>query len=216
VWSRFRTEAEGKGGAPACVNWCGMWSVPLQFFGLHCERLPGLKDKEIEDLSMLEIHLKSTADNLGDVQKQLTKKMKTLALTAKKVFLPLIEESRKVELMPSEMEAILNAYANKATLPKYIIKQILDNVEENTVWGFSQAVSFVRTHGQLDERRAQLPREERGITRTLENISGEIFSLTPTIVKLKTMLKKNLITEQALTTPEKFPELKAMVVKQAH
>ena len=213
VYSRFRTEAKGPGGAPACLNWCGMWQVPLQVFGLNCERLPGSQAKDVRDLSMMEIHLTSTVDNFAQVEKELEAKMTKLAKAAKTTFLPLIKESRKVKLDKKEMQAILDAYATRVILPKYIIKQILDSVEENTVWGFSQAISWVRTHGQLDERRAQLPREERSITKTLENISGEVISIVPTIIKLKKLLKNNVITKQALTKPQQIPELKPMLVK---
>jgi len=213
VYSRFRTEAKGPGGAPACLNWCGMWMVPLEVFGLKCERLPGSQMKDVQDLSMMEIHLTSTVDNFKQVETELKEKMVKLEKAAKTTFIPLIKESRRVELTPQEMEAILKAYAQKVALPEYIIKQILANVEENTVWGFSQAISFVRTHGQLDERRAQLPREERGITKILENIAGEVISITPTIVKLKKLLKNNVITEQVLTKPQSVPQLKPMLAK---
>jgi hypothetical protein len=213
VYSRFRTEAKGPGGAPACLNWCGMWMVPLEVFGLKCERLPGSQMKDVQDLSMMEIHLTSTVDNFKRVETELKEKMVKLEKAAKTTFIPLIKESRRVELTPQEMEAILKAYAQKVALPEYIIKQILANVEENTVWGFSQAISFVRTHGQLDERRAQLPREERGITKILENIAGEVISITPTIVKLKKLLKNNVITEQVLTKPQSVPQLKPMLAK---
>jgi len=164
-------------------------------------------------LSMMEIHLTSTVDNFAQVQKELETKMTKLAKAAKTTFLPLIKESRKVKLTKKEMQAILDAYATRVALPKYIIKQILDNVEENTVWGFSQAISWVRTHGQLDERRAQLPREERGITKTLENISGEVISITPTIIKIKQLLKNNIITKTALVNPKSVHELKPMLAK---
>jgi hypothetical protein len=213
VYSRFRTEAKGPGGAPACLNWCGMWMVPLEVFGLKCERLPGSQMKDVQDLSMMEIHLTSTFDNFKQVETELKEKMVKLEKAAKTTFIPLIKESRRVDLTTQEMEAILKAYAQKVALPEYIIKQILANVEENTVWGFSQAISFVRTHGQLDERRAQLPREERGITKILENIAGEVISIVPTIAKLKTMLKNNIITKQALTNPKSIPELKPMLAK---
>jgi hypothetical protein len=212
VYSRFRTEAKGPGGAPACLNWCGMWMIPLEVFGLKTERLPGSQMKDVEDLSMMEIHVTSTVDNFSEVQQELTSKMKKLEKAAKTTFIPLIKESRKVHLTPKEMEAILNAYATKTALPKYIIQQILKNVDEDTVWGFSQAISFVRTHGQFDERRSQLPREERGITKILENIAGEVISITPTIAKLKKLLKNNLITEQALVNPKSVKELKPMLV----
>lgn len=213
VYSRFRTEAKGNGGAPACLNWCGMWQVPLEVFNLKCERLPGSQAKDVSDLSMMEIHMTKTLENLPEVQAELTAKMKKLEKAAKTTFIPLIKESRKVALTKPEMEAILKAYAAKTSLPEYIQKQIMANVEESTVWGFSQAISWCRTHGQFDERRSQLPREERGITKTLESISGEVLSLTPTIAKLKRLLKNNVITETALTNPKSIVELKPMLVK---
>ena len=69
-----------------------------------------------------------------------------------------------------------------------------------------------RKHGQFDERRSQLPREQRPLTQILESIAGELMSITPTIKKLKAVLK-GPITQKVLTKPEQYPELKAMVVK---
>jgi hypothetical protein len=213
VSTRLRTDRGGPGGAPACLNWCGMWMVPLQFFGVKTERL-GLKDTEETQLNMLELHLKSTAEGMNEIEAILAAKMKNMAKVVEKKLLPIIEESRHVALTKKEMKAILEAYAEKTHLPKYIIEQILDSVEENTVWGFSNAVSWVRTHGQFDERRSQLSREQRPLTQILENIAGEVLSITPTIKKLKAVLK-GPITQKALMKPEQYPELKAMVVKQS-
>ena len=212
VFTRLRTDRGGPGGAPACLNWAGMWSVPLQFFGIQTERL-GMKDSEETQLNMMELHLKSTAENMDEIEALLATKMKCMARVVEKHMIPVIEESRKVQLTKKEMKAILEAYAEKVHLPEYIIEQILDSVEENTVWGFSNAVSWVRTHGQFDERRSQLPREQRPVTQVLENIAGEVLSLTPTLKKLKAVLPDKTITQKVLTEPQRFPQLKAMVVK---
>jgi len=212
VHTRFRTERGGPGGAPACLNWAGMWSVPLQFFGLRTERL-GMKESEETQLNMMELHLKSTAENMDEIEALLATKMKGMAKVVEKHMIPVIEESRRVQLTKKEMKAILEAYAEKVHLPEYIIEQILDNVEENTVWGFSNAVSWCRTHGQFDERRSQLPREQRPLTQILENIAGEVLSLTPTLKKLKDVLPDKTITQKVLTEPQRFPQLKAMVAK---
>jgi hypothetical protein len=52
--------------------------------------------------------------------------MKSMAKVVEKRMLPIIEESRHVALTKKEMKAILEAYAEKTHLPKYIIDQILD------------------------------------------------------------------------------------------
>jgi hypothetical protein len=212
VFTRLRTDRGGPGGAPACLNWAGMWSVPLQFFGLKTERL-GMKESEETQLNMMELHLKSTAENMDEIEALLATKMKGMAKTVEKHMIPVIEESRKVALTKKEMKAILEAYAEKVHLPEYIIEQILDSVEESTVWGFSNAVSWCRTHGQFDERRSQLLREQRPLTQILENIAGEVLSLTPTLKKLKAVLPNKTITQKVLTEPQRFPQLKAMVAK---
>jgi len=93
----------------------------------------------------------------------------------------IIDESIHSPLSWDEMEAILEAYRRKAGLPKYIAEQILEHVEEATVWGFSQAVSYVRTHGHFKEFKICKDVEDRELTRKLENIAGEVLSLTPTI-----------------------------------
>lgn len=212
VHTRFRTDRGGPGGAPACLNWAGMWSVPLQFFGLKTERL-GMKESEETQLNMMELHLKSTAENMDEIEALLATKMKGMAKAVENHMIPVIEESRRVQLTKKEMKAILDAYAEKVHLPEYIIEQVLDSVEENTVWGFSNAVSYCRTHGQFDERRSQLPREQRPLTQILENIAGETLSLTPTLKKLKAVLPDKTITQKVLTEPQRFPQLKAMVAK---
>jgi len=211
VYTRLRTDRGGPDGAPACLNWAGMWSVPLQFFGIQTERL-GISEKEVTELNMLELHVKSTAENMDEIEALLATKMKSMAKSVEKHMIPVIEESRKVQLTKKEMTAILEAYAEKVQLPEYIIEQVIDNVEEETVWGFSNAVSWVRTHGQFDERRSKLPREQRPLTQILENIAGEVLSITPTLKKLKNVLK-GPITQKVLTKPQEFPQLKAMIVK---
>jgi len=92
-----------------------------------------------------------------------------------------IDKSIHSPLAKAEMKAILEAYAVKTQLPKYVIEQIMANIDEETVWGLSQAISWVRTHGEFKDFKICKPVEERDLTQKLENIAGEVLSLTPTI-----------------------------------
>ena len=95
--TRFRTDRGGPGGAPACLNWCGMWLVPLQFFGVKTERL-GLKETEEAQMNMLELHLKSTAEGMDEIEAILAARMKSMAKIVEQRMMPIIEESRHVTL----------------------------------------------------------------------------------------------------------------------
>jgi len=210
VWSRFRTE-RGTLNRPACLNWCGMWQVPLNFFGIKTERLDEIEG--IEALNVQCFHLSNAIRHREAFTQELAEKMTDMTTTLRKGILPIIKQSRKVNLSKTEMKIILKAYAEKVVLPKYILKQIIDRVEEETVWGFSQAVSHVRTHGEFDEKKARLPREQRRLTQNLENIAGEVLSITPTIEKLHKLLNGK-ITASTLTNPQNIRALKPMVVRQ--
>lgn len=211
VWSRFRTERGGL-KRPACLNWCGMWEVPLQFFGVKTERLDEIPN--IELLNMQQFHLANAIEDQRQFEQELVTKMEGMKVIIKKGILPIVKESRKVYLSKTEMKAILEAYSEKVALPKYIVKQIMEHVQEQTVWGFSQAVSWVRTHGEFDEKKSKLPKEERRLVQNLENIAGEVLSIAPTIAKLHKALGRGNITKKALMTPQKIrnPQLKAMAV----
>jgi hypothetical protein len=181
VWSKFRTEKGGKGGAPACLNWCGMWSVPLQWFGINTQRLNNIAkvigNEQVQALKLAQFHISPNMEKFaGNVKEQLATMVKSVE--ALKV---VIDKSVHSALDKSEMRAILTAYQNKVNLPNYIIKQIMEHVEEETVWAFSNAISWVRTHGDFKQFRICKPIEDRPLTKTLENIAGEILSLTPTL-----------------------------------
>jgi hypothetical protein len=184
VSSKFRTERrDGKdgSGAPACLNWCGMWSVPLQFFGIDTQRLKTtakvLGAEKVKALALSQFHIKPDMGKFkAEVREQLEEMVP--ALEAMQV---IIDESIHSPLNRTEMEAILHAYQTKVQLPKYIVEQIMKQLKEETIWGFSQAISWVRTHGEFKQFRICKPIEDRPLTRTLENIAGEVLSLTPTI-----------------------------------
>ena len=187
IFSRFRTEREGSGGRPACLNWCGMWQFPEQFFNVDMKRLDNIVKyvgkENVENFNLLEFHLKGTGKELRE---DLHNGISNLIKTMEKIT-PIINKSVHSELFKTEMENILLAYQSKARsfLPDYIIDQIMAHVEEETVWGFSQAVSWVRTHGAFKFTSSTNPMfktvEDRDLTWRLEKIAGEVLSLTPTI-----------------------------------
>lgn len=185
LWSRFRTEREGNGGtgAPACLNWCGMWQAPLKWFNVELKRLNNLYKvigaEKVEALQLSQFHIKPDMGKFAEsVKDQLAKMVK--AVEAMQV---VIDKSIHSPLKRSEMKAILEAYRQRTNIPEYVIKQIHEQMEkeEESVWGFSQAVSWVRTHGNFKQFRICKDVEDRELTRRLENIAGEVLSLTPTI-----------------------------------
>jgi len=106
------------------------------------------------------------------------------------------------------MKAILEAYKQNVELPDYIVNQIVENIPRDekgnpieTIWSFSNAISYVRTHGELKVTKRSLPREHRSLTFKLDRIAAEIISLTPTIIDLKS--KVGEITKEILLKPPK-------------
>jgi hypothetical protein len=183
LWSRWRTEREGGTGAPACLNWCGMWQVPLKWFNVELKRLSNLTkvlgEEKVEALQLSQFHIRPDMGKFAEsVKEQLAKMVQ--AVEAMQV---VIDKSIHSPLKQPEMRAILEAYQQRTNIPEYVIKQIHEQMdkEEESVWGFSQAVSWVRTHGNFKQFRICKDVEDRELTRKLENIAGEVLSLTPTI-----------------------------------
>jgi hypothetical protein len=212
VFSRFRTEREGSGGRPACLNWCGMWQVPQQFFNLDIKRLDNIVKyvgaENVENINLLQFHLKGSSEEL---KQELSEGIAKLIKAMEKIT-PVIDKSIHSPLSRAEMENILLAYQSRARsfLPDYIIEQILEHVEEETVWGFSQAVSWVRTHGKFKFTESTHPMfkdvEDRELTWRLEQIAGEVLSLTPTINDIHK--KFGEITLEFLVGEEKAKEIR--------
>ena len=158
-----------------------MWSMPLKWFNIDTQRLNNVVkivgQKNVDALKLAQFHIKADMQKFGErVKEQLTNMVKAVE-SIKTV----IDSSVHSPLAKHEMKAILLAYQEKVKLPNYIIEQIMKAVKEKTVWGFSNAISWVRTHGDFKDFRICKPVEDRPLTRTLENIAGEVLSLTPTI-----------------------------------
>lgn len=212
IFSRFRTEREGPGGAPACLNWCGMWQVPQQFFNIEVKRLNNivkyLGAENVENINLLQFHLKGSSEELKE---ELHEGIAKLVKAMEKIT-PVIDKSIHSPLSKAEMENILLAYQtrSKSYLPDYIVEQILEHVEEETVWGFSQAVSWVRTHGKFKFTESTHPMfkdvEDRELTWRLEAIAGEVLSLTPTINDIHK--KYGEITLEFLVGEEKAKQIR--------
>jgi len=190
VWSRWRTEREevDRGGIkrPACLNWCGMWQAPLQFFGIDAKRLNNIYkvigEENVKALKLTQFHINP---DMIQFEREVKRQLKSMVKAMEKMRI-VIDDSIHTPLKMSEMEAILEAYRRKAGIPKYVIEQALEHVKQmgpnfETVWGFSNAVSWVRTHGEFKNFSICKPVEDRELTRKLENIAGEVLSLTPTI-----------------------------------
>lgn len=190
IFSRFRTERGSESGGvkrPACLNWCGMWQFPEQMFGVNMKRLDNIAHmigkENVQNIQMLQFHLRA---DLDEFQKDLETGIQGLVKSMQGISV-VIDKSIHSFLSKAEMQNILEAYQTKSKsfLPDYIVEQIMKHVDEETVWGFSNAVSWVRTHGEFkftNSSNAMFKSvEDRDLTWRLENIAGEVLSLTPTI-----------------------------------
>lgn len=186
IFTRFRTESKGFGGAAPCLNWANLWQEPLAFFNVPVVRLGDMIGQEnVARLNMQEIHLKNTAAGLKEIELKVREAIPNIVKALEEYLPHTVDESHKVKLTIKEMRAILEAYSFKVSLPKYVVDQILEVAKwqkDFTVWGFSSAISWVRTHGEL---KGDLDVDDRRVTRNLESVAGEILSLTPTIKQLK-------------------------------
>jgi len=193
IFSRFRTEREGMRGGikqPACHNWCGMWQFPEQFFKVPLKGLDSIINyvgkENVKDIELLQFHLRP---DLKGFEQELSGKIANMIKSMEKIT-PVINQSVHSALNRNEMKNILWAYQakSKSYLPDYIVEQILKHVEDETIWGFSQAVSWVRTHGEfkfVTSTNAMFKDvEDRDLTWRLENIAGEVLGLTPTIIDI--------------------------------
>jgi hypothetical protein len=193
VFSRFRTEkSEKRDGIkqPACHNWCGMWQFPEQLFKVPLKSLNSIINyvgkENVKDIEMLQFHLRP---DLKGFEQELSGEIANMIKAMEKIT-PVINQSVHSALNRNEMKNILWAYQakSKSYLPDYVVEQILKHVEDETVWGFSQAVSWVRTHGGfkfVTSANAMFKDvEDRDLTWRLENIAGEVLGLTPTIIDI--------------------------------
>jgi hypothetical protein len=193
IFSRFRTEKSGERGGikqPACHNWCGMWQFPEQFFKVPLKGLDSIINyvgkENVKDIEMLQFHLRS---DLKGFEQELSGKIANMIKAMEKIT-PVINQSVYSPLSRNEMKNILWAYQakSKSYLPDYVVEQILKHVEDETIWGFSQSVSWVRTHGDfkfVTSTNAMFKDvEDRDLTWRLENIAGEVLGLSPTIIDI--------------------------------
>lgn len=202
IFTRFRTE-KGRGGVPACLNWANLWQEPLAFFNVPVVRLHESIDKAlVKSLNMQEVHLTNTAQGLEELEQQVRETLPQMKKAIEEYIPKFITASKEVALTVKEMDAILEAYSVKVQLPQYIRAQIIEIAKwqkQFNVWGFSNAVSWVRTHGEI--RKSKNDHENHSVVRNLESVAGEILSLTPTIKALKE--KVGTITLKTLIKPQK-------------
>lgn len=196
VSSRTRT-TRPFGKNPPCLNWSRFWGLTTRWFHIETRRLKNIIDlvgvDKLEGLFMKAIHITRTEIDYDQLVYQLkTVKMTTEAIT------PIINQSVHEPLLKEEMKAILLAYSYTVGIPNYIMDAIMTIVPEETIWGLSNAISFVRTHHEY--KRTKLPREETQLTYKLDNMAGEILSLTPTIKEIKEKVGK--ITIDTLMRPK--------------
>lgn len=180
VHGRFRTESTDFGMTSPCHNWAGLWSPVLSLFDIKDEKILRIPNHDV--INTRHVHMRGTFSNEESIeelaQNLLTLKAGVIELNKA------IENSKHIPLSYKEMEAILDAYDEKVHLPKYSKLDILDRAkwqDSETVYAFSQAISWIRTHGELRQKKTESDREFLTLTKKLENMAGEIYFLSPTI-----------------------------------
>lgn len=184
VSTKMRTEfdtSSGGVGAP-CMNWCNLWQEPLKMFNIPAVRIANLVRVERDNLTetptvipglyTFDIHVQDTELN-PDLFIDRLRTLKEVAEST--VIKVIVEGSIETKLTRDEMDDLLHCYMIKANLPAYIVNGIRNALDEKTIWGLAQAVSYVRTHEELRGKKEWIMR------RKLENIAGEVLSLAPTI-----------------------------------
>ena len=180
------------GRAPVCHNWAHIWDIPTKWLGIPIEKLPSVERVEGLDkmnfIRMRKIHTKGTKidpEYLENQLREVKENMKNI-----KIFL---DESVKTELDYDEMEQILQCYVIRGKISKKVKKLIMDvavKQGEESIWGLSNAVSYVRTHLYTKlNTRAKDP-YFAPICQNLELIAGELLVLAPTIRKIKEKVGK--------------------------
>jgi hypothetical protein len=210
----IRTEFDTASGGTKvpCHNWANLWTPVKSWFNLNPKRIYSpiktfLADLESGEevtipeigMSSYDIHIKSTDLNPEAFIDVLTR-VKNFSENV--VTKTIVEPSLSTPMDRAEMLEILDAYSSKVGLASYVKEAIMEAVEENTVWGFSQAVSFVRTHGEL-RGLDNSNRDDLKLARKLENIAGEILSLAITIGEFHA--KEGAFTYEKLTKEKTNP-----------
>jgi len=197
IYTRFEVVYAGKEGQRApCHNWA-YWFRPAKFFGIDLNKMPIPEPyRKLDDLSAKAVHVQGTEIQKDDIKTAI----KTIMDSAD-IIDPIIEDAMNVRLDKKEMEAILSAYEETVGLPKYLKEMIMENVEDMDLWGLSNAVSWVRTHGELKKGQVE-NREERPIISRLENIAGELMTLGPAVREIKKRIPGHKITADILLKPE--------------
>ena len=191
---RARTIVPLKGMKSACLNW-STWKPVSNWFNVATRHINNVAPS-IKNLITKSIHVKQGKDRI-DIQ-ELTTAFKEQAKALNKS-IKVIDNCIHTELDKDEIRAIIEMYAITKHLPKYVLKDLPDLIKEPTIWGLSNAFSFFRTH--CEYKRTKKPREEAGLTTTLDFIAGELMIVSPLIAELKKQFNK--ITKDLLLTPPK-------------
>ena len=194
IFARFETTTPF-GKYPPCLNWSRIWGDVTAWFGIKVKRMNNIASvlgEKAKPFTMRAIHTAGSGISYEEIERSLADlKEGLIAVT------PILEMSAKTALSTEEMQDILSVYQKKVGLPLYIKKQIIEAIPEETVFGFSNAVSYIRTHGEIKSHTEDPFTSNMGFK--LESIAGEIISLAPTIKELKE--KVGLITKDVLLNP---------------
>lgn len=195
---RAQTVKALKGMEAACFNWC-TFGTAARWFGFDTKHIRDIIPS-IDKITTRAIHLKG--EQVAKVDKEQLVKLLAEQKTALEEALPKLDEYIHFELSPEDIQGIIDAYNFKYSLPKYVLEDLKDLIKEPTVFGLSNAFSFFRTH--CDYKRSKKPREEAGLTRTLEKIAGELIVVSPLIKNIKEKYGK--IEKGLLLDPKAWEE----------
>lgn len=194
TFPRTKTINNVLGDAPACLNWSRAWIEVDRVGNLDSSRLNSMVELDIEDLGTRTIHT-SNQEMDSKLFTDIIADFKDGIQATETV----MDESVEEELTRSEMAEILFTYYNNDKIPKYIIPVIVNNIEDQSVWGLSQAISYVRTHGTDEFRTRKGDPFNSDLADNLERISSEIISVTPMIHELHD--RGHDITQDLLANP---------------
>jgi len=193
IFMRLQTIHPLMGKVP-CLNWAKIWQPVSDWFGIKINRLEVKIPDGLKEMSAKKIHTLHS-----DVKaEQFIEPFKEMQHGVQQ-FKPTIDKAVNSRLKKTEMEAILAAYDSRVDIGDYLQRQILEHVEAESIWGFSNAVSTVRTHGDFRSKAGF----DSGQAWKLESIAGEILSLTPMIIELKKQ-HGDLTTSFLLNPPKKI------------
>lgn len=181
-----------------CLNWSRAWIKVDRVANFNMRGKTTGQTLGLEDLRTRDIHTKEqdiTPDSFTNIVDDFISGINKAEEG--------IEEAINEEMSKKEMVEALYVYHNNGVIPKYVIPMIMNRVQAQTVWGFANAITRVRTHATEDFRTRKGDPFHSDLANKLEKMSAEIQSIIPGIKELH---NRGITISQELLTdpPEEF------------